>query len=253
MKLTSFWLIGTSGARTHGQDAIAAIRQNVPYKDVVFYSAQTPADTLRQLAFNSGLEGVYCASREELVDEVMGVFESLVKKVLDLDHTRGIVMGATSDIDQLVNECLALMHDKLDGTGKAAMVKEILERIQERIDDLVTRAAKLDASKAFADAFKSHEIFTANDRLRILSRMLKVERFKTHGEARGTIVTYLQEVVPERTDLAHLVLVPEGKPQSITTSKGGIVTLEQTRALRRQILDLRGDFRSLLDALKAMK
>ena len=60
------------------------------------YSANNDAKELRKLAFEANLEGVYCASRVELVDEVLGVFDSLVKKVLDLDHTRGIVMGATS-------------------------------------------------------------------------------------------------------------------------------------------------------------
>ena len=53
----------------------------------------------------------------------MGVFDFLVKKVLDLDHTRGIVMGATSDIDFIVNECL-VMIEKIDVAGKDAMLKE---------------------------------------------------------------------------------------------------------------------------------
>src|SRR5580698_10169634 len=78
------------GSGAHGEAAIAEIRDAIRYKDVVFYSAQNPAETLRELAFKTGLEGVYCTSREGLVEEVLGVFESLVKKVLDLDHTRGI-------------------------------------------------------------------------------------------------------------------------------------------------------------------
>ena len=45
------------------------------------------------MASEAGIEGIYCAERENLPDEVIGVFESLIKKVLDLDHTRGIVMG----------------------------------------------------------------------------------------------------------------------------------------------------------------
>jgi hypothetical protein len=121
------------GGGVHGQDAIGAIRETVPFKDVVFYSAQTPADALRKIVFESGFEGVYCASREELVSEVLGVFESLVKKVLDLDHTRGIVMGATSDIDHMVNECLVAIHLQLDDTGKATMLKYAIGYIDTRI------------------------------------------------------------------------------------------------------------------------
>jgi hypothetical protein len=241
------------GAGAHGEDAIAAIREQVRYKDVVFYSANKPAAELRELALANDLEGVFCASREGLVDEVVGVFESLVKKVLDLDHARGIVMGATSDIDHLVNECLTAMHDKLDAAGKNAMVKEILGRIDERIKDLTQRAADLRAAPIFATLSAAHMVYTANDRLRILSRMLKLEPFKAHADARKAIGTYLQKVVPGRNDLGHVVLVPEGKPQVVMTIQGQTITLEETRELRREILGLREDFRSLLTALEALR
>lgn len=242
------------GAGTYGEDAIAAIREHVRYKDVVFYSAMKPAAELRELASKNSIEGVFCAaSREDLVEEVMGVFESLVKKVLDLDHARGIVMGATSDIDFMVNQCLAAIHDQLDDPGKEAMLKEVLGRIDDRIKDLVERAKKLQAAASIAEVFEAHMVFTANDRLRILSRMLKVQQFKAHGEARATVITYLDNVVPDRNDLAHLILVPEGRPQAVMTLQGKTVTLEETRTLRRQILGLRDEFRGLLAALTAVQ
>jgi hypothetical protein len=118
------------GSNLHGEDAIEAIRDQVRYKDVVFYSAQRAPDELRRAAFEKELEGVYCASREQLVEEVMGVFESLVKKVLDLDHTRGIVMGATSEIDQMVSECLSTIYAMADEPAK----KELLVQAQEFIE-----------------------------------------------------------------------------------------------------------------------
>lgn len=59
------------GAGVQGQDAIAEIRGTVPYKDVIFYSANNSADTLRQLAFENNLEGVFCAGRNDLIEEVM--------------------------------------------------------------------------------------------------------------------------------------------------------------------------------------
>jgi len=247
------WDLGTE---THGEDAITLIRneQRFRYKDIVFYSALKPAGELRELAFANDLEGIFCAaSREDLVVEVIGVFESLIKKVLDLNHTRGIVMGATSDIDHLVNECLIAMHDKLDEPGKVTMLKEILDRIGERTKHFTKRAGKLKGSATLVSLFDEHEIFTANDRLRILSRMLTVEKFKVYGETRASIVAYLKEVVPGRTSLAHLVMVPQGKPQAVMTSQGKVVTLEETRVLRRRILSLRDDFRVLLAALKEMK
>jgi hypothetical protein len=234
-----------------GQDAIAEIRSMVPYKDVVFYSANSAPDALRKAAFDKGVEGIYCASREQLVEEVFGVFESLVKKVLDLDHARGIVMGATSDIDYIVNECLIVVHGKLDQGGKDTMLKDGLGYIQKRIAELAETAKKLEGAKTLGEFFEAHMILTANDRLRMLAGALKAAAFSAHKGYRPHIVTYQQKVVPDRNILGHMVLVPEGKPQSVTDSKGKPMSVKETRELRRLILDLRLQFRNLLVALQA--
>lgn len=241
------WDLGTDVA---GQQAIAEIREHILYKDVVFYSANSEPDKLRKLAFDAGLEGVYCASRMELVEEVIGVFESLVKKVLDLDHTRGIVMGATSDIDYMVSECLVLIHERLDGEGKQKMLLESVEYIAKKVEKYSERAKTLKESTSIsmADLLKEHGIFTAHDRLRILSRLLKDYTDKT---ARVAITTYMEKVVPDRNILGHQVLVPEGKAREVIDSQGQPISLEKTRELRRLILVLRTDFRSLLAALRA--
>ena len=238
------------GGQVQGQDAIAAIREFVPYKDVVFYSAQNPASALRQLAFDMGAEGVYCASREDLVDEVLGVFESLVKKVLDLDHTRGIVMGATSDIDYMVNECLVAIHDQFDAEGKAAMLKQAMGYIEERIKELTETATKLRSVTSMAELFEAHMVLTSNDRLRVLAGVLKAKVLEPHKEDRRSVITYQQKVVPPRNVLGHMVLVPEGKIRTLTDNKGKVFTLQETRELRRLILALRTDFRKLLLALQ---
>jgi hypothetical protein len=222
----------------------------VRYKDVVFYSALNPADKLRTLASNKGIEGVYCADREDLVKEVIGVFDSLVKKVLDLDHTRGIVMGATSDIDRMVNECLLAVHGKLDGAGQQEMIGEALARVDEKFQQLGKRVEKLRKAATITAMLEAHLIFTASDRLRLLSKALEKEMFKTHGGGKATIGRYIEKVVPGRNDCGHVVLVAEGKPKAVSTSEGKHVSLEEMRELRRLILVLRQEFRDLLEALR---
>lgn len=237
------------GGGLQGQDAIAVIRESVKYKDVVFYSAQTPVDTLRTLAFEKGLEGVYCTSRADLVDEVLGVFESLVKKVLDLDHTRGIVMGATSDIDQTVRECLLAMHLNLDADGKGQMIKTALGYIDEGIEKHADTAGKLKNATTLEELFEAHNVLTTNDRLRMLARALKMKAFEAHKGYRQSVTAYLEKTVRKRNALGHQVLIPQGKP-SVVTLTGKTVTIEEMRQLRKLILDLRTDFRKLLLALQ---
>jgi hypothetical protein len=239
------------GGGQEGQDAIASIRENVPYKDVVFYSAQSPADTLRKLANDRGVEGIYCASREDLVDEVLGVFESLVKKVLDLDHTRGIVMGATSDIDFMVSECLVSIHAQSDDTGKQALLVQAREFIEAKIQELTELAEKMRAATEFTELFEAHLVFTAYDRLRVLARALDTQTLQDHKGFRKSVTSYQQDVIPKRNVLGHVARVMQGEAYVLIDNKGKVYTLDSTRDLRRLILGLRADFRSLRDALQA--
>ena len=237
------------GGGVHGQDVIERIRQVAQYKDVVFYSAQTPAADLRRLAFDKGLEGIYCASREGLVDEVVGVFESLVKKVLDLDHTRGIVMGATSDIDHMIHSCLLHIEAKLDDAGKKVLVEQAIKRVQERVKDIAKQGEKLGAATNVTTILKAHMIFGANDLLRLLRSLLEADA--NHAQSVDTIKAYMEKVVPERNVLGHMVLAPEGRPQAVVNIEGTQINLDDMRTLRKTILGLREDFRALVGALTA--
>lgn len=239
------------GGGVLGQNVIAKIRETVPYKDVVFYSAaQSDANELRKVAFEKNIEGVYCASRGELVEEVLGVFNSLVKKVLDLDHTRGIVMGATSDIDHMVSECLLALHERLDANDQRTVIAEAVARIDERIIEITSLAESLRTATAMKTMLDAHLVFTAYDRLRTLTKLLKHGLFKNHGDARKSVIQYMEKVVPQRNNLGHLVLAPEGKTQAIANRDGKQVSLDEMRELRRTILGLRQDFKTLSLALK---
>lgn len=239
------------GNGAHGEDAIERIRETIQYKDVVFYSGQTPVVELRQKAYEKKLEGVYCASREGLVDEVVGVFESLIKKVLDLDHTRGIVMGATSDIDHMINTCLALAHGKLDAGGKAKFIEEALKRVAEQVKNIAKQGEKLKAAPSVEALFKAHMLFTSDHRLRMLASILGMKEFEAHAGGVLTVQSYRNGVVHDRNTLGHAVLVPQGKPNSVVDDTGNVVDIAQMRELRKLILSLRAEFRILLDAMQA--
>lgn len=238
------------GNNVHGEDAIDRIRQIARYKDVVFYSGEATVEDLRRKAFEKGLEGVYCASRRELVDEVIGVFESLIKKVLDLDHMRGIVMGATSDIDHMVNTCLGLAHDKLDDEGKAKFIEEALGRVLNKVENINKQCEKLKATPSMEALFKAHMLLTSMDRLRMLAEVLGKTEFASYSFGVATLKSYSDGVANSRNLLAHAVMVPLGKPNSVTDGSGKVIDLNEMRELRKRILSLRSDFRALLDAMR---
>lgn len=238
------------GNNIHGEDAIDRIRQIVQYKDVVFYSGEATVTELRLKAYERKLEGVYCASRADLIEEVVGVFESLIKKVLDLDHTRGIVMGATSDIDYMVNACLTLAHDRLDEAGKTKFIEAALIRVTDKVKNITKQGEKLHAMPSVEALFKAHMLFTSDDRLRLLANTLDMSEFAAYSASVATVESYRDGVVHDRNTLGHAVLVPQGKPSSVVDDTGKVVDIAQMRELRKLILSLRADFRALLEAMQ---
>lgn len=238
------------GNDVHGEDAIERIRQIVQYKDVVFYSGQATVVELRAKAYGKQLEGIYCAGREDLVNEVIGVFESLIKKVLDLDHTRGIVMGATSDIDHMVNTCLTLAHGKLDDAGKTIFIQDAMKRVVAQVENIVKQGERLKATPSVEALFQAHMLFTSDHRLRMLASTLGMADFAAYESGIATVKSYREGVVQDRNTLGHAVLVPQGKPSTVIDDAGKTVDIEQMRALRKLILGLRTDFRALLDAMQ---
>jgi hypothetical protein len=239
------------GASVHGEQVIAKIREAAPYRDVVFYSARQPVAELRRLVFENGIEGIYCASREDLIDEVVDVFESLIKKVLDLDHTRGIVMGATCDIDHTVNECLLAIYEQLDGEGQGALVAEALQRVEEKLKQWTKQIEKIQASASMAAVMEAHVYFTANDRLRMLKSLVEGDALKAHEAVGQTLGKYIKTIVPERNTMAHVRPAVQGKARTVLNAAGDELGVEELRNLRRLILGFRQDFYTLLAALKA--
>lgn len=238
------------GNNEHGEDAIERIRQIIQYKDVVFYSGQATVVELREKAYLKELEGVYCAGRADLVDEVIGVFDSLIKKVLDLDHTRGIVMGATSDIDHMVNTCLTLAHTQLDEKGKSEFVEEAMRRVLEQVKNVTNQGEKLKKRPSVESLFKAHMLFTSDHRLRMLAHILGTESFAKHAFGVATVTAYRNGVVGNRNTLGHAVLVPHGRPSTVVDDAGQVVDIDKMRELRKLILNLRTDFRTLLDGMQ---
>ena len=78
------------GDEPNGEAGLEMVRDTFLFKDIVFYSAQVKE--LTEIVAREKISGVFCCTRCDLPDTVSDVFDVLVKKVLDIDHSRGIVM-----------------------------------------------------------------------------------------------------------------------------------------------------------------
>lgn len=237
------------GQGVKGPTVINRIREYISYKDIVFYSAVIDTKHLKEASSEAGLEGVYVMSRDEMVIEVTNLFHSQIKKVLDLDHTRGIVMGGTSDIDQMARECLQFAHDMLDDAGKQGVLQDMVVLLDGKVPNLAKRVKKLKSAPGVRKIIDDHLTFTANDGLRVLIHILENRLIGDHSAYVDDIKGYIQNVVPKRNDLGHKVVSPEGRPEGVAGAKGKVFNLDELRALRKALLDARQKFRTLRGTL----
>ncbi len=229
------------GVGGRGDDGLVAVRSIFTYKDIIFYSSQ--ASDLLDMVANKKQQGIFCSTRDDLPDSVVGAFEALVKKVLDIDHSRGIVMGATSDIDHYVSDSLVAVFDKSDEGNKTATLSKLLQHLRKKRVDFDKDAKFIEAVTHVSELLDKHNIYTSHDRLKLLKTALEVNAL--HNEKIEGITKYLNEVVPKRNQLAHVQVQTEGFSRRLVNKKGEEFTSKDMKELRLALLENQELFEAL--------
>lgn len=233
------------GTGAKGDEGLIEVRNKFRYKDIVFYSSQ--AENLLKMVEDRHVQGVFCSTRNDLPDTVVELFEVLVKKVLDIDHSRGIVMGATSDIDHYVNDCLAANFEKSDEAGRQAALNVVQGHMNKKREDFKKNIEKLSAVTQVSDLLQLHNVYTSNDRLRLLKSMIKDNAL--HQESVKIITNYLSNTVPKRNQLAHVRVKAEGFSRKLFDKHDNELTSEQMKSLRQELLEYQEHFEYLSEKL----
>lgn len=234
------------GAGGKGDDGLVAVRNKFQYKDIIFYSSQA-AELMDKVAAKR-VEGVYCSTRDDLPDTVDGVFEALVKKVLDIDHSRGIVMGATSDVDHLVNECLQAIFDISDEKQRATTLDKLASHVKEKEKRFTKDLVTISNIKHVSELADMTHFYTSADRLRLLMTALK-----SIGRDDGNIRTVqdYNDTVPARNTLAHVRVETKGFSRKLFDKKDKELTSEIMKDLRLKLLGHQEFFEKLSADLKS--
>ncbi len=234
------------GAGAKGDEGLAVVRNTFSYKDIIFYSAQA-ADLTAMVAAKK-LQGVFCSIRDDLPDTVEGVFQALVKKVLDIDHSRGIIMGATSDIDNLVNDCLRISCVESEGKLSKNAIQMIAERVKEIRKRFEKDLAKVESVTDVDGLLKLHFLYTSVDRLNLLREA--IQSGGKYDAVCADIKKYSFETIPKRNILAHVRVQRSGFSRKLVGDNGKELTSEEMKELRQALLEHQENFEKLVAALK---
>lgn len=229
-----------------GDDGLEYVKNVFPYKDIIFYSANAQnllAMVAKKMSENKNVQGIYCSIRDDIPSVVEGVFEALVKKVLDIDHSRGIVMGATSDIDHLVNDCLGKIAGFNDNSKLADALTVIRDQAQKKRTDFEEGIGKVEAVATLLELQELHGVYTSSDRLVLLAKILKMEA--EHAGDVKEINLYSNTILPRRNDLAHVRVSVNGFSRKLFNRKGEELTSEQMKLFRQELLKYQDFFDAL--------
>jgi len=229
------------GSGKNGDEGLKEVRKIFPFKDLVFYSARSTVD-LMKLVRDANIQGVFIAYRLDLPDVVEGVFENLVRKVLDIDHSRGIVMGATSEIDYIISQNIEKLFDQCSQSQRDLFISAIHKRIDEKSKDFIEKINNLRKIKHVKELLEYHSVYTSDDMLRLLVKLMK--QLSLHRERYTAFEAYRNNVMPMRNDLAHVKVEKNGFSRRLIGRKGEF-TETNMRNLRANLLE----FQEILDEL----
>lgn len=114
----------------HGDQLISDIRSYNLLTEIIFYSAQ-PMPKLRDIVATKKLDGVFICPRDTdaLRAKILAIFSLTVRKVIDLENMRGIVMSGVADLDHLLKDFIKKCHDQLDDENKLKLRKNIFIKL----------------------------------------------------------------------------------------------------------------------------
>jgi CheY-like chemotaxis protein len=189
-----------------GDVIINKIRELDVYTEIVFYSASEMKE-LRAAIHDKELDGVYCANRGEgFLPKVKDIIRLTLKKVLDLNAMRGIVMAVVSDFDEKMLSIISAYVNTIDENNANAFLSKRKNKLLTSIDD---KRTKIDNEQL--DTFYKNWNFDATHKWRAVLSIVKL----VIPELAEKTKQYKPEIIDNRDHLAHVTEVddPSGNGQ----------------------------------------
>lgn len=180
----------------HGHDFIQEVRNHNVYAEIVFYTA-FGMNELWDGVKEKQLDGVFLSNAKEITRKVAQVFRQSVKKVVDLENMRGIVMAQVGDMDNIMKNLLKEGLDQIKGEDLDSIYKNFIAREKSFGKGICRKAQK------FSNAPSIEEMLNlCNTSYPIWS--LAKDLIERHPSLQGfDISEYENEIIKPRNILAH--------------------------------------------------
>ena len=186
---------------TNGSAVAKRLRMELQYTDMIFYSSDPNIDLHRELA-NQQVAGVFVARRDELDAVLVGLANTVIGKVVDINHMRGLAMAETAEMDVLMKNTLS--HAFQVSSGKLVdKKKRTIKNLQQSVAQDKQKLGQLDSDGDFVKALGNNRIFSLASRYHAIRRVAKLLHPKP-SSALDTLNSFQNEIIEKRNDLAHV-------------------------------------------------
>lgn len=238
---------GINGAGQDGSDAAKAIRSRFKYQEIVFYSAAAPRE-LRKAICTKGIDGVFCVNRTTLQSETIDIINIMLRKVIDINQMRGIVMSHVSEFDGKISDCLVDLYARVGGEVQKKILESLHSVIKKYHESGLTRLEEKMGDSSLEEYMKWSNLDNRYGTLKkVLSELTPECRSATILETFGK---FRDEVLSPRNALAHAKEVLEGG-KTILKHKDETYDDARLTEIRKAILCHSDNLESLHQSIQA--
>ncbi|CRY36087.1 MULTISPECIES: response regulator [Yersinia] len=121
----------------NGADVIRSVRDKHCLTEVIFYSGYGP-NFLKKVAYDEDLEGVYFSGKdsEVLLYKMCNVFDLKMRRLIDLDNIRGLVMSGVADLDRQLLDIILKFNNKIVNEHQLELRKKIVDKMMPSYKDI---------------------------------------------------------------------------------------------------------------------
>lgn len=228
-----------------GDTFIERVRSNDVYSEIIFYSFAEASDLWKAI-HDRQLEGVFVTNKKSIETKVTRVARQSVRKVLDLENMRGIVMSEVGDLDALLEDIFEKAMNGISDEQKLVVFNKFHKESSRQVEERQLALA------AFKDAPSIEGLLELCDSNKRWSNYMRVKKQHDVLKRHGFEEDYVNEILRPRNFLAH------GVPERIAEdtmqfsfSGGGTYTFNDqvSQELRKKIIEYKLAFKEIVSLL----
>ena len=222
----------------NGEKLIETIRSRNLYTEILFYSMDENVKQIIEDAYGS-IEGIYYSGRDNFRQKAQEVIWHTIKKVEDVESMRGLIMGATSEIENLMKEItldyIEMCGEEIKNTIAAPIFNEVGKSVKEKFDKHSEYHPTLNLKKLAKD----NALFDANKKACALQAIINELNHPELADLTGdSFYNSVSEIILVRNKFGHCKVIVNEKGIRVLQSAPPIeeFTDENCIDIRRKLI-----------------